>query len=97
VPVLQFSINGNPDETLIFEIKKIINAGYTGRNQEEVQKHINELKEKGIPGPDEIPTYFRFLKNVLPSTAASKCSMKQTTPARPNTSFYVLLKKPTSG
>ncbi len=59
----KFTINGNPDDILSFEVKKIINAGYTGRNQEEVQKHIDELKEKGIPGPDEIPTYFPKFKD----------------------------------
>ncbi len=58
MPVLEFRINGNPNEILKFEVKKMINAGYTGRNQEEVQKHIDELKEKGIPAPDETPTYF---------------------------------------
>jgi len=58
MPVLEFRINGNPNELLKFEVKKIVNAGYTGRNQEEVQKHIDELKEKGIPAPDETPTYF---------------------------------------
>lgn len=58
MPVLEFKINGNPNEVLKFDVKKIINAGYTGRNQEEVQKHIDELKEKGIPAPDETPTYF---------------------------------------
>jgi len=56
--VLEFNINGNPGEVLTFEVKKIINAGYTGRNQEEVQKHIDQLKEKGIPAPDKTPTYF---------------------------------------
>jgi hypothetical protein len=58
LPLLKFRIDANPADILTFEVKKIINAGYTGRNQAEVQKHIDELKEKGIPGPDEIPTYF---------------------------------------
>lgn len=65
MPLFQFRINGNPDETLTFAVKKIVNAGYTGRNQAEVQKHIDELKEKGIPGPDEIPMYFPKFKELL--------------------------------
>jgi len=65
LPVLKFRINGNPDDILTFEVKKLVNAGYTGRNQEEVQKHIDELKEKGIPGPDEIPTYFPKFRDRL--------------------------------
>ncbi|ADL12009.1 DUF2848 family protein [Acetohalobium arabaticum] len=55
---LEFRINGNPNEILQFEVEKMINAGYTGRNQEEVQKHVEELKAKGIPAPEEVPTYF---------------------------------------
>lgn len=58
MPVFQFTINGDPGAVLNYEIKKIVNAGYTGRNQEEVQKHIQELKEKGIPAPEKTPTYF---------------------------------------
>lgn len=61
----EFKINGNPNNILLFKVKKIVNAGYTGRNQEEVQKHIDELKEKGIPGPDEIPTYFPKFRDRL--------------------------------
>ncbi len=56
--VLELFIDGNPDNPVYFTVKKIINAGYTGRNQEEVQKHIDELKEIGVPAPDKIPTYF---------------------------------------
>ena len=47
-----------PDEPVAVEIRKMINAGYTGRDQEAVQAHIDELKEEGIPAPDRVPTYF---------------------------------------
>lgn len=67
--LLQFRINGNSDDILTFNVKKLVNAGYTGRNQEEVQQHIDELKEKGIPGPDEIPTYFPKFKDRLTQAA----------------------------
>lgn len=33
MPVLEFRINGNPNEILKYDIKKIVNAGYTGRNR----------------------------------------------------------------
>ncbi|SKC70601.1 DUF2848 family protein [Maledivibacter halophilus] len=55
---LELFINGNPQRPIYYTVKKIINAGYTGRNQEEVMKHIEELKEVGVPAPDKIPTYF---------------------------------------
>ncbi len=42
-----------------FVPRRIIIAGYTGRNQEEVRAHINELAAQGVPVPAEIPTIFR--------------------------------------
>lgn len=42
-----------------FVPRRIIIAGYTGRNQEEVRSHIRELAAQGIPAPTEIPTIFR--------------------------------------
>jgi hypothetical protein len=45
-------------EPVTVEIRKMINAGYTGRDQKAVQAHIDQLKEEGIPAPDKAPTYF---------------------------------------
>ena len=45
-------------EEISVDVKRIINAGYTGRDQKAVQAHIDELKEEGIPAPDKTPTYF---------------------------------------
>ncbi|MBI2209796.1 MAG: DUF2848 family protein [Deltaproteobacteria bacterium] len=42
-----------------FVPRRIIIAGYTGRNQDEVRSHIRELAAQGIPAPTEIPTIFR--------------------------------------
>ena len=42
-----------------FVPRRIIIAGYTGRNQEEVRAHIKELAAQGVPAPAEIPTIFR--------------------------------------
>lgn len=56
--VLTFYINGDPAKSFDFEVKKVVNAGYTGRDQAAVQAHIDELKEKGIPAPEETPVYF---------------------------------------
>lgn len=55
---LELFIDGDLEKPVYYTVKKIINAGYTGRNQEEVQKHIDELKAVGVPAPDKIPTYF---------------------------------------
>ena len=42
-----------------FVPRRIVIAGYTGRNQEEVRAHIKELAAQGVPAPAEIPAIFR--------------------------------------
>ncbi|GAB6280090.1 MAG: DUF2848 domain-containing protein [Thermovirga sp.] len=56
--VLYFNIDGDLGNVLEFKIRNVINAGYAGRDQASVQAHIDELKEKGVPAPEETPTYF---------------------------------------
>jgi hypothetical protein len=43
---------------LAFSVRRMVNAGYVGRDQEAVRKHIKELKREGIPSPDEVPALF---------------------------------------
>jgi len=43
---------------LDFSVKRMINAGYSGRDQKAVREHIEELKKEGIPVPEEIPTLY---------------------------------------
>jgi len=50
---------------LSFSICRMVNAGYTGRNQDEVRKHIDELAEKGIPGPEKTPTLYPVIPKTL--------------------------------
>jgi len=40
------------------EVKHLLNAGYAGREQEEVQAHIAELAELGVPGPSTTPALY---------------------------------------
>jgi hypothetical protein len=42
-----------------FTPARVIIAGYTGRDQEEVRAHVSELAAQGIPAPAEVPTIFR--------------------------------------
>lgn len=62
--MLNFVINrlrGN--EEVEISIPYMINAGYAGRTQDKIQKHIEELKKLGVPGPDEIPILFPITAN----------------------------------
>jgi len=48
-----------------FEFTRMVNAGYVGRNQDEVRRHIEELAAKGIPGPKKIPTLYPVISRGL--------------------------------
>lgn len=52
-------------ETRTFPFARMVNAGYVGRNQEEVRRHIEELATKGIPGPKKTPTLYPVIPNTL--------------------------------
>jgi hypothetical protein len=41
-----------------FTITKMVNAGFAGRDQESVDKHIEELKKEGVPTPEHTPTLY---------------------------------------
>ncbi|MBW2341776.1 MAG: DUF2848 family protein [Deltaproteobacteria bacterium] len=43
---------------LAFPVKRMVNAGYVGRDQEAVKRHIEELKVNGILAPEEVPTLY---------------------------------------
>lgn len=43
---------------LTFPVKRMVNAGYVGRDQEAVKAHIEELKREGVPAPEEVPTLY---------------------------------------
>jgi hypothetical protein len=48
-----------PDTTTtVVAVKNLLNAGYAGRAQAEVQAHIAELAELGIPGPSTTPALY---------------------------------------
>ncbi|AWF99297.1 hypothetical protein BEH62_03120 [Clavibacter michiganensis subsp. insidiosus] len=40
------------------EVVSLLNAGYAGRDQVEVQAHIDELAELGVPGPETTPALY---------------------------------------
>jgi hypothetical protein len=52
-------------QSLKFEYRRMVNAGYVGKNQEEVGRHIAELAAKGIPGPKSTPTLYPVVCSAL--------------------------------
>lgn len=54
-------------QTLNFNYSRMVNAGYVGRDQQEVRRHIEELAQKGIPGPTSTPTLYPVVGKTLTS------------------------------
>jgi hypothetical protein len=46
-------------------IDRVVNAGYSGRDRESVQEHVDELVKDGIEAPDQVPTTYRVPPGVL--------------------------------
>lgn len=57
---------------LSFAFSKVVNAGFTGKNQEEVQHHLKELAAKGISVPSSTPTLYP----VVPRAMSTENSME---------------------
>lgn len=45
-------------EPVSIPVERIANCGWTGRNEEELRKHIEELEEEGVEAPDEFPVIY---------------------------------------
>ncbi|MCX8118032.1 MAG: DUF2848 domain-containing protein [Desulfobacterota bacterium] len=53
------------EEEILFTVRRMINAGYTGRDQEKVRHHIEELKKEGVPAPDSTPTAYEMITQLV--------------------------------
>ena len=55
------------EEALSFSVKRMVNAGYVGRDQAAVKKHIEELKKEGVSAPDEVPSLYPVASYLITS------------------------------
>jgi hypothetical protein len=63
---IQLTLQGkNRSGVIPFHYVRMVNAGYVGRNQDEVRRHIEELAKKGIPGPKTSPTLYPVIPRML--------------------------------
>lgn len=53
------------EEEIHFEMRRMVNAGYTGRDQEKVRRHIEELKKEGVPAPESTPTAYEMITQLV--------------------------------
>ena len=54
----QYRAADDGDDDVAVDVDRIVNCGYTGRDEAAVQEHIEELEEEGVPAPDDFPTYY---------------------------------------
>jgi hypothetical protein len=52
-------------EPLTFEVIRMINGGYVGRNQDHVRAHIEELAKLGVAAPANVPEYYPVVMQAL--------------------------------
>ena len=52
-------------EEILFQIRRMVNAGYTGRNREAVRQHIEELRKEGVPAPESTPTAYEVISKLI--------------------------------
>ncbi|GAA1582731.1 DUF2848 domain-containing protein [Kribbella hippodromi] len=53
---LQFTLPDGSERTIT--VRYALNAGYAGRDTQQVQHHVDELAELGVPAPSRIPTLY---------------------------------------
>lgn len=59
------------DTTAALEhVRRLVIAGFTGRNRADVQAHLDELAAEGVPVPDEVPTFYDVPRERLTTAAA---------------------------
>ena len=52
---LHLQLDGSAVE---FDVCRVLVAGYTGRDEQQVRAHIAELERQGIPAPERFPTLY---------------------------------------
>ncbi len=61
-------ISKKGQHTLQIAFQHLVVAGWVGRDEAAVQKHIEELGKHGVPAPTRTPTYMHLSPNLLTSS-----------------------------
>lgn len=57
-----------PGTPVEFEPTDVVLAGYTGRDQEAVRRHVEELAAHGVPAPEKVPAFYRVTPSLVRAT-----------------------------
>jgi hypothetical protein len=70
-------LNKTP-ETIHFDVRRMFNAGWAGRDKAALEHHIRELAEHGISPPRHVPTLFALGNHLLTSSDSIQVHGDQT-------------------
>lgn len=76
MPTLSFEVRGGGE--LQLSPQRLIVAGYTGRDEAAVKRHIDELAEAGIAPPPAVPMYYDLEPTLLTTAARAEVSGAET-------------------
>jgi hypothetical protein len=76
VPTLSF--DGPDGAAQSLTVERIVNCGFTGRDEAAVQAHIRELEEEGVPAPDDFPTFYPKPHHLLTTDGQIKVAGERT-------------------
>jgi hypothetical protein len=71
-------VNQKGSRPLEFAVKKMVNAGYVGRDRVAVQAHIEELRSAGVAPPPSVPMVFPVLSHNITTSGPVEVLGKKT-------------------
>lgn len=77
-------------EAVRFDVRRVVNAGFTGRDRAVVQRHIDELKSHGVRCPDRTPVLYPKPSRLLTTTG----EIEVVGPSTSGEAEFVLLVQP---
>ena len=71
-------VNQKGSRPLEFVVKKMVNAGYVGRDRAAVEAHIEELRRAGVAPPPSVPMVFPVLSHNITTSGPIEVLGKKT-------------------
>jgi hypothetical protein len=71
-------VNKKSSRPLEFVVKKMVNAGYVGRDRAAVEAHIEELRSAGVAPPPSVPMVFPVLSHNITTSGPIEVLGKKT-------------------
>ncbi len=60
--------------SVLLSVRRLVIAGFTGRDAEAVRHHVRELEEQGIPAPASVPAFYHVDASMLTTAPAIRAN-----------------------